>query len=87
MFEILKRAGVDYTERRLLYKPYKMETAVKKIGETEKKACIIRRVRQGCTISPSKFNTHKNICFFKNLLFIIIIGYLEKIRNCYGNET
>jgi len=55
MFRILKRAGVDYTERRLLYKLYQKETAVIRVGETEEEACIKKRIRQGCTFTPSIF--------------------------------
>jgi len=35
MFKILKRAGIEYTERRLLFKLYQKETAVIRFGETE----------------------------------------------------
>jgi len=58
MLKILKRAGVDYTERRLLYKLYQKETAVIRIGKTKEEACIKRGVRQGCTLSPSIFNAY-----------------------------
>jgi hypothetical protein len=57
-FEILKRAGIEYTERRLLFKLYQKETAVIRFGETEEKARIRKGVRQGCNLSPRIFNAY-----------------------------
>jgi len=58
MFKILKRAGIEYTERRLLFKLYQKETAVIRFGETEEEARIRKGVRQGCNLSPSIFNAY-----------------------------
>ncbi|KAF0772940.1 Reverse transcriptase domain-containing protein [Aphis craccivora] len=49
MFKILKRAGIEYTERRC---------PVIRFGETEEEAHIRKRVRQGCNLSPSIFNAY-----------------------------
>lgn len=49
IFKILKRAGIAYAERKLIFKLYYKGTAIIKIGEIEEKACIRKRVRQRCT--------------------------------------
>jgi len=68
-----KRADVDYTERRLLYKLYKKNSWYKN-WQNRKEACIRRGIRQGCTLSTSIFNvyiqeainiTQKNTCGYK----------------------
>lgn len=58
MFKILKRAGIEYTERRLLFKLYQKETAVIRFGETEEEARIRKGVRQVCNLSLSIFNAY-----------------------------
>ncbi|XP_025417940.1 uncharacterized protein LOC112688792 [Sipha flava] len=58
MFKILKRASIEYTERRLLFKLYQKETAVIRFGETEEEARIRKGVMQGCNLSPSIFNAY-----------------------------
>jgi len=58
MFKILKRAGIKYTERRLLFKLYQKETVVIRFGETAEEARKRKGVRQGCNLSPSIFNAY-----------------------------
>jgi len=53
MFKILKRAGIEYTEKRLLFKLYQKEITVLRFREIEEEACIRKGVRQGCILSPS----------------------------------
>ncbi|KAF0764794.1 craniofacial development protein 2-like [Aphis craccivora] len=40
MFKILKRAGIEYTEKRLLFKLYQKEITVLRFREIEEEACI-----------------------------------------------
>jgi len=56
MFNILKRVGIEYTEKRQLFKLYQKETAIIRFYEIEEEACIRKGVRQGCTLSPSILN-------------------------------
>jgi hypothetical protein len=52
MFEILKKIGVKYKDRRIIHSLYKNQMAVVKCGRIEKEAQIKKGVRQGCSLSP-----------------------------------
>lgn len=58
IFKILKRLGIDYTKRRLFYKLCQNEMIVIRIGEIEKKECIRKRLKEGCTLTLSIFNSY-----------------------------
>jgi len=58
MFKIMKRLGIKYTDRKLLYNLYKDELAVIRIQDEEEEVKINRGVRQGCTLSPIIFNAY-----------------------------
>jgi len=50
---ILQSRGVDWKDRRLIWKLYNGQKAYVQIGEEQSDACVIGRgVRQGCLLSP-----------------------------------
>jgi len=57
-FNMMKKLGIKYTDRKLLYNIYNDELAVKRIQDEVEKAKINRGVRQGCTLSPIIFNAY-----------------------------
>jgi len=58
MFKMMKRLGIKYTDRKLLYNLYKNEFAVIRIQDEEEEVKINRGVRQCCTLSPIIFNVY-----------------------------
>ena len=58
MFEILKKYGINYRERRIIFNLYKEQAAVIRVEGLEKEAPIRKRVRQGCSSSPLLFNLY-----------------------------
>lgn len=58
MFEILKKIGLNYRERRLIYNIYKQQQGLIKIEGHERQAAIKKGVRQGCSLSPILFNIY-----------------------------
>lgn len=58
MFKIMKRLGIKYTDRKLLYNLYKDKFEIIRIQDEEEEVKINRGVRQGCTISPIIFNAY-----------------------------
>jgi len=58
MFSILKRVGIKYKDRRVIYKMYENQKATIKIDNLEAKADIRKGVRQGCSLSPILFNLY-----------------------------
>jgi|UniRef100_A0A2S2R9T8 ACT domain-containing protein len=57
-FEIMKRAEIATTERKLLYQLYKNKITIIKIDDIQKESKIKKGVRQGCTLSPLIFNAY-----------------------------
>lgn len=58
LFEILKKAGLKYKDRRIIRALYKEEIAVIRCGNAEEQAKIKSGVRQGCSLSPILFNCY-----------------------------
>jgi hypothetical protein len=58
MFEILKKIGVKYKDRRIIYSLYKNQSAVVRNNEIQKESRIKKRVRQCCSLSALIFNTY-----------------------------
>jgi hypothetical protein len=50
MFEILKKIGVKYKDRRIIYSLYKNQRAIVKCDGIEKEARIKNGVRQCCSL-------------------------------------
>jgi len=58
MFKMLQRAGIEYTDRRLLFKLYQKQTAVIWFGKIDEETCVRKGVRQGSTLSRRIFNAY-----------------------------
>ena len=58
IFEILKKIGVKYRDRRIIWSLYKDQTAVTRVDGHETRAAIQKGVRQGCSLSPLLFNLY-----------------------------
>uniref|UniRef100_A0A8D8XEA4 Craniofacial development protein 2 n=1 Tax=Cacopsylla melanoneura TaxID=428564 RepID=A0A8D8XEA4_9HEMI len=58
MFELLKRIGISFRDRRIIHSLYKNEVGVIRCGDTEEEAVIKKGVRQGCSLSPYLFNLY-----------------------------
>lgn len=58
MFEILKRIGIKYHDRRIIWELYKNEVGIIKGDSKEEIAKIKKGVRQGCSLSPYLFNVY-----------------------------
>lgn len=78
MFKMLKRAGIEHTEKRLHFKQYQKETVVIRFGEFEEETCIRKGVKQDCTLSPKfthlgvKLNSRKiNVLRFTDDIAVI----------------
>jgi hypothetical protein len=56
MMTILKEAGLDFRDRRIIYELYRNQETIIEIGEENRKARIQQGVRQGCPLSPLIFN-------------------------------
>ena len=53
------RLGVDWRDRRLIYRLYKNQSVVIRINSLHSDACQLGRgVRQACPLSPLLFNTY-----------------------------
>lgn len=81
MFKMLKRAGINYTERRLLFKLYQKEIAVIQFGEIEEETYMRKGLRQSCIFSPSIFNGHiqKAIDIIREKIYLGIEMNVRKI--------
>jgi len=56
LMEILCNIGVVYRDRKLIWNPYKGQSAYVRVADGYSAACeICRRVRQGCSLSPLLF--------------------------------
>ena len=58
LFEILKKAGITYRDRRVIHALYKEQQAVMEFDQQQKFVQIRKGVRQGCTLSPLIFNLY-----------------------------
>jgi hypothetical protein len=58
IFEILKKIGVKYKDKKIIHSLYKIHMAVVKCGGTEKEAGIKKGVRQSYSLLPLIFNTY-----------------------------
>ena len=53
VFAMLKAAGMNFKDRRVIWRLYRDEVAVVRCGKYEKKARVEKVVRQKCTLSPT----------------------------------
>ena len=58
MFDILKKTGLKYKDRRVIYNLYIDQTAVVRVDNEEGESKIGKGVRQGCSLSPIIFNLY-----------------------------
>lgn len=59
MFDILKKIGIEFKDRRMIHSLYKNQVAGIKIDNSERKEAKIRKgVRQRCNLSPYLFNIY-----------------------------
>lgn len=58
MFKILIRAGEAIMEKLLLYKLYKNDIEIIKLGDIQKEKIIFKGVRQRCTLTPLIINAY-----------------------------
>jgi len=58
MFKILKKNGVNYKDRRAIYKLYENQRANIRLDNCEEEARIRKGVRQGCSLSSILFNMY-----------------------------
>lgn len=54
----MRKAGIKYKDRRMIWALYKDEMAVIRFGSSEEEAKIKAGVRQGCSLSPALFNLY-----------------------------
>ena len=58
MFRLLKKVGISYRDRRIIYSLYKNEKGIIRFGNIQEEAEIKKGVRQGCSLSPYLFNVY-----------------------------
>ena len=58
LFPMLKAAGMNFKDRRVIWSLYRDEVAVVRCGKYEEEARVRKGVRQGCTLSPTLFNLY-----------------------------
>lgn len=58
MFEILRKIGISYRERRVIHSMYKNQEGIIRVGDQERSARIKKGVRQGCSLSSLLFNIY-----------------------------
>ena len=91
MMEVLKRAGLDGKDLKIIKNLYWNQVACVRIdGETTEDMKILRGVRQGCTLSPVIFNLYSEFIFREALqdveAGILLNGeHLNNIR--YADDT
>jgi|AKYZ01.1.fsa_nt_gi Reverse transcriptase (RNA-dependent DNA polymerase). len=58
LFEVLKKIGISYQDRKIIWQLYEKERAIIRYGKSEDTASIRKGVRQGCNLSPALFNAY-----------------------------
>ena len=58
MFEILRKIGISYRERRVIHSMYKNQEGIIRVGDQERSARIKKGLRQGCSLSSLLFNIY-----------------------------
>lgn len=58
MFEVLRKSGLRYRERIIIYNLYKNQAVIIHLDNQERQALIKKGVRQGCSLSPLIFNLY-----------------------------
>ena len=79
MFEILRKIGISYKERRVIHSMYKNQEGIIRVGEQEISARIKKGVRQGCSLSSLLFNIYieQAIMEIKERFEVVTMGTYE----------